>query len=236
LSAIKVDIPWLSFGVAIFLLYWYLASHQISLFAIIGFELNPLLGHLGLQLNWPWGAKLTLVAYTLTVIACVIIISPQTQLKDALLTWQQRPDSILIGTGVIIGLLFFRYYLSYLIGGDDGVLDPEELTFLLTAHSIDKELFFHGLLFCVLVKAIQSNSTRCFGVPINAPGITCCLAFALFHSILFKGEMQWHFLPLAFGLNLFHGLVYLWLALRSGSLVIPIIAHGVVLFFSQHLT
>lgn len=221
----QINFRWLAASIAMLCGYSLINYSQFALIDVQAFLPS---------INWPWGLKFTLMLYSLLLLLIFKLANTSFRVKDAGFTFQQNSGAIKIGLLVLLALLVLRYYMSFVLGSDDGVLDPEELSFILFAHPLDKELFYHGVLLYALSQAISGKTWRLFGCSITFAAAITCLLFALHHSVVINPAHS-YFLPVAFAFNSFHALVYLWLRIRSGSLVLPVIAHGVVLFFSQHL-
>lgn len=139
-------------------------------------------------------------------------------------------------------LLIARYYLSLIVGGDDGVRDPEELLFLLMAEGTDKALFFFGLLPFMLSRVFINNPViyrhkvyRHKLVTVNLSFLGAALTFATFNGLKTVGlEHNLIFLS-SFILMGIYAVIFLWMRQITGSLVLPVVCYGVLMFFSQLL-
>ncbi|MFT4929092.1 MAG: membrane protease YdiL (CAAX protease family) [Phenylobacterium sp.] len=154
--------------------------------------------------------------------------------RDAGFTFKQNSGSIKISLMVIGLLLLFRYYLSFLLGSDDGSRDPEELLFIATMHGIDHESLYRGVLLYTLSLGIISTRYIIFDAKIGIAGILLVVLFALAHGVQYRGD-GWFFFPTSLFFTGLHGLVYLWMRERTGSLFFPIIAQNAVIIFGQLL-
>lgn len=224
-TMVRFNLKWLMVSLVIFSGYWFVNITGFDLFAVK--RVFP-------GLSWDWGIKLTLLLCSLLALIGLMRLQPGFKASDAGFTLKQKPGSIKVALLAFVFLLVFRYYLSFLLGGDDGSRDPEELLFLATMHGIDKEPLYRGILLYTLSLAIVSTECIIAGAKINLAGILLVVLFTLAHSLTYNGS-DWFVFPVGFLSTGFHGLVYLWMRERTGSLLFPIMSHNAVVFFGQLL-
>ena len=184
--------------------------------------------------NWHWFGKLALLATSLLPLVALRYFQPGFQWSDAGFTLKQNPGSLKAALTVLGMLLLFRLFLIGLLGPDDGVRDPGELTFLATMNGLEKEPLYRGVLLYTLSLALVARTFLVFGVQLSLAGLLLVGLFALSHGLFYNGDF-WMVLPAGFFFTAIHGLVYLWLREKTGSLVFPILCHNAVLIFGQLL-
>lgn len=225
LKLVMLNRKWIGVSLLIFISYWLIKITGVKVQVI-----NTLMP----TLSWPWDAKLTLLLCSLLWLVALKILKQGFKADHAGFTFKQNPGSIKVMLVTVGLLLIFRYYLSLVLGGSDGSRDPEELLFLATMHAIEKEPLYRGVLLYTFSLAIISSHYRIFTARINIAGILLVLLFALAHGFYYADE-RWFFFPVGLFITSAHGLVYLWMRQRTGSLVFPIVAHNAVVFLGQLL-
>lgn len=238
---------WLSIVATSYFGYLCIDRNQLML---IDFNLlKPLLTTL--MPNWPtlfwsWNVTFTAVIYIFALIVLIRKYDPnqtndknlhQPLLKQIGLTLKQHKNSLKPCLIAFSLLLIARYYLSLIIGGDDGVRDPEELLFLLLAEGLDKTLFFIGLLPALFTRALTYNPIiwRHKLCQIDLSFAASALTFATFNGLHTVSIEHNLIFTLSFVLMGLYALIFLWMKQITGSLVLPLGCYGVLMFFSQLL-
>ncbi|WP_440054441.1 CPBP family glutamic-type intramembrane protease [Pseudoalteromonas sp. T1lg65] len=181
-----------------------------------------------------WGSRLFSLLFVVSATLLFKHFSKTLSWTQFGLTFNQKAGAVKAALGVLILLLSIRFVLAVLLGGDDGVMSPEELLYLAVSLGTEKEVFYHGILLYSLTRSITSSSYSILGVPVTFAGVLSVGIFALDQSVITSATFpQFHWVSLL-STSVF-GFGYLWLRVRTGSLVWPIIVHCSVVLFSQFL-
>lgn len=175
----------------------------------------------GLKFNW--SGKLLAICLTLAMMKLV----PQATAAEMGLTLQQRSGSLKPSIIVAVVLCLFAWGVIWLVGNNN---EPtvERLLYQATLPGLDEELFFRGLLFAVFLRAFPAISPSSKNSYWPAATVVTFL-FAAGHAFLFyKGALAFDPFFLAYAALLGFGL--LWIRQRTGSLLLPVIAHNVINF------
>ena len=201
-------------------------------------------------LSWAWDVTFTAILYCLILLMLFHKLDlHQVDGKKALsplstplhkrigFTLKQHKNSLKPCIIAFVILLIARYYLSLIVGGDDGVRDPEELLFLLMAEGTDKALFFFGLLPFMLSKTLINDLIvyRHKLCKINLVFITSVFIFATFNGLKTVSVEHSLIFISSFILMGIYAVIFLWMRQITGSLVLPVVCYGVLMFFSQLL-
>lgn len=165
--------------------------------------------------DWNWQGKILALAATLAVVAVL-------GWKRCGLTLAQDKGSLktaLPVAGVYVGL-----FLVLALVFPNEPASAETLAFQLTMPGLEEELFYRGLLLLVL--------DRAFGTPWKLGGITfgwgailSCALFGLAHAFGY-GRDGFSFDALTMALTALPSLIAVWLRLRTGSVLLPVLLHN----------
>ncbi len=219
---IDIRLGWLALLLILFLAYF--------LALILGASLLPLRSWFP-DLQWNWGGKLAAVLLWLAILRGLERWKTGFRAADAGFTLRQAPGS-LKPVLVVTGLFLLLQVMLNLLMGDDARPDRETLLFQLLMPGLDEEPMFRGVLLYMAGLALAGKRFPVFGASMNWAGLLLVLLFGLVHGIAFQ-QGAWHISPLIVLITGFYGLVLLWLRERSGSLVMPILAHNLVNFVGQ---
>jgi uncharacterized protein len=145
----------------------------------------------------------------------------------------QKPGSIGPAMLVVLGLCCLSWGVRWMYGGG---ADPsaERLFYQATMPGLDEELFFRGLLFALFLRAFITDTPASTAAFWPAAAIVTFL-FAAGHAFAFhKGGLAFDAGFLAFTAAL--GFGFLWIRQRTGSLLLPILAHNVINFGGSFLS
>ena len=170
------------------------------------------------QADWNWAGKLAAIAGTLIVMAL-----PAFGWKRCGMTLDQGPrwGGALVMFAALAGL-FFWLALSSADGKPDSL---ETIAFQWTMPGLDEELFYRGTLLLALNEAFRGRISIA-GAPIGYGGVLTSLLFGITHALSYKaGAVDLDLMTFAMtGLPAF---LLLWLRERTGSLLLPVIAHNI---------
>lgn len=167
--------------------------------------------------TWNWGGKFAALVGLLLVARLPMLgyrrsgltLSQSAGLRSALLV-------LLVLSGVCL-------YLAIATG--DGPDAWETIAFQWIMPGLDEEAFYRGVLLLAMNEAFRGR-IRVFGAAIGYGGLLTSVLFGLAHALSFQeGAYEFH-------LNLFlitalPSLLLLWMRERTGSVLIPIVAHNV---------
>lgn len=104
--------------------------------------------------------------------------------------------------------------------------DGDTIAFQWTMPGLQEELFYRGVLLLALNEAFRARC-QVLGARIGWGGLLSTVAFGLIHA-LFYGNDGVSFDAVAFAMTAGPALLLLWMRERTGSLVVPVLAHNVV--------
>ena len=120
--------------------------------------------------------------------------------------------------------------VAYLTGSSE--FSAETLAFQLTMPAIDEEIMFRGVLLGLLMSGLRKKIVF-WGSP--ALWLTAIL-FGLMHALTLDKNFSVGFEPIYFLHTGFGGLIFGWIALKSRSILLPVLAHGFANFFAALVT
>jgi membrane protease YdiL (CAAX protease family) len=151
--------------------------------------------------------------------------------KDEIgLTFRQIPGSVL--SAFIVTLLLAAWALLVGISSPKGELDIPTLAYLTIMPGLNEELVYRGILLALLIKIIPEN-LKLLGAPFGWGIIITSLLFGLLHGFGLDSNLAVHIEVISIRNATISGLIFAWLRARTGSLVMPFLAHGLedFLFF-----
>lgn len=202
----RMSLPWLLAAALLVLLN--------DLMLTNGYGLFP---SLPLGSDWNWQGKILALAASLFVIAL-----PGFGRRETGLTVVQAPGSLKPALPVV-GLYVGLFLILALIFPNEG-LSVEALAFQLTMPGLEEELFYRGVLLVALGRAFAGR-VRFLGVDWGLGAILSCVLFGLAHAFGFS-DGEFSFDPLTMGLTAVPSLIAVWLALKTRSLVLPVLLHN----------
>jgi len=165
--------------------------------------------------NWQ-GKVLALVA-TLAIAAL-----PAFGWRRVGLTLAQKAGSLRASLPVLA--LYCAFFFAIALVFPTGEVTAEEIAFQLTMPGFEEEPFYRGILLFALDRAFTGRA-RFLGVDWGWGAVLSCLLFGLAHSFGFS-DGQFSFDPVTMGLTSIPSFLAVWLRLRTGSLLLPILAHN----------
>lgn len=197
---------------------WGWVGAALLLFVAYDFALTRgfgLLPHLPPEADWNWFGKSLSLAFTLAVASL-----PAFGWKRIGLTWRQQGGWTL---PIIVTLIAVAPLVWLNVADGIEASDAETIAFQLTMPGFDEEPFYRGVLLLALNEAFRGRISV-LGAPIGWGGVVTAVLFGVIHALSWEGgvafsteAMLWTGVP---------GIVLLWLRERTGSLVLPIVAHN----------
>ena len=178
----------------------------------------------GAQYNWT--GKIAAIVTTLVMIAMLLKSASPVTRETLGLTLRQREGSLrpaAIATAVMIAFVV----LLQTLGGDGNPPSTETLIYQATIPGLDEEPLFRGLLFALLLAALAQWKR-----PALWAGIAVTIVFTLGHS-LFWSAAGTSFDPVALVYVGVLGALLMYIRIRTGSLLIPVLAHNLTNVASQ---
>ena len=138
------------------------------------------------------------------------------------LTLRQQPGSL--RSAIPAAALYCAFFLAIALafGGSDGT--REEVAFQLTMPGLEEELFYRGILLFALDRAFTGR-VRFLGVEWGWGALLSCALFGLAHAFGYS-DGGFSFDPIIMALTAIPSLIAVWLRMRTGSLLLPVILHN----------
>lgn len=164
-----------------------------------------------------WQGKILALAATLAV-ACL----PAFGWKRSGLTLKLEPGSL--KPALLVGLAYVAFYGAMAAVFPNEPASAEEVAFQLTLPGLEEEAFYRGVLLLALSQAFTAR-VRVAGVAWGWGALISCALFGLVHAFGYsKGAFS--FDPLYFVLTAIPSLIAVWLALRTRSILLPVLLHN----------
>ena len=176
-----------------------------------------LLPHLIPPSAWNWQGKILALAATLAIASL-----PVFGWRRSGLTLAQAKGSL--KSCIPVALLYCGFFvvIAYLFPGD--AASPETIAFQLTMPGLEEELFYRGVLLLALDRAFSSR-VGLLGVEWGWGAVLSCALFGLAHAFGFS-HGHFSFDAMTMALTALPSLIAVWLRLRTGSLLLPVLLHN----------
>lgn len=167
--------------------------------------------------RWNWQGKILALAATLAIAA-----APRFGWQHAGITTRQAPGSL--RAAIPVSLLYCAFFLVIALIFPDDPPTGETIAFQLTMPGLEEELFYRGLLLLALDRAFTARK-RLLGVDWGWGAIVSCALFGLTHAFGYA-DGSYSFDPIYMALTAIPSLIAVWLRLRTGSVLIPVLLHN----------
>lgn len=167
--------------------------------------------------SWNWQGKLLALIGTLAVASL-----PAFGWQRSGLTLTQTPGSLKACLPVAIAYCLFFVAIALAFPNEDAT--AETVAFQLTMPSLEEEAFFRGILLLALYEAFAGRINK-VGVEWGWGAVTSCLLFGLTHAFSYS-DGSFAFDPIYMGLTAIPSFLAIWMRLRTGSLLLPVIMHS----------
>lgn len=167
--------------------------------------------------DWNWQGKILALAATLVVVAL-----PGFSRQETGLTLVQAPGSL--KTAIPVAGLYVGLFLVLALIFPNDRPTAETIAFQLTMPGLEEEVFYRGVLLVALGRAFAGR-VRFLGVDWGLGAILSCVLFGLAHALGFS-DGRFSFDPLTMTLTAGPSLIAVWLALRTRSLLLPVLLHN----------
>jgi len=167
--------------------------------------------------DWNWQGKLLALAATLGIAAL-----PAFGWRAVGLTLVQAPGSLKACVPVI--LLYCLFFVAIALLFPSEPASPETIAFQLTMPGLEEEPFYRGLLLLALDRAFAGR-VRFLGVDWGWGAVLSCALFGLAHAFGYSsGGVS--FDPITMALTAIPAFLAVWLRLRTGSVLLPVLVHN----------
>lgn len=166
---------------------------------------------------WNWQGKLLALTASLAVAA-----TPAFGWRRCGLVLGQAPGSLTAALPIVA--LYCGFFVALAFAFPAGASDAETIAFQLTMPGLEEEIFYRGVLLFALDRAFAGRK-RLLGVEWGWGAMLSCLLFGLAHAFGFSGG-EFSFDPVTMALTAVPAFLAVWLRLRTGSVVLPILVHN----------
>lgn len=167
--------------------------------------------------DWNWQGKLAALAATLAIAAL-----PAFGWARCGLTLRQAPGSL--KPAVPVALLYCGLFAALALALPGSAPNGEEVAFQLTMPGFEEELFYRGILLFALDQAFRGR-VRFLGVEWGWGAVLSCALFGMAHAFSYA-DGSFAFDPLTMALTALPSLIAVWLRVRTGSVVLPVVLHN----------
>lgn len=167
--------------------------------------------------DWNWQGKLLALAVTLAVAA-----HPALGWRKVGLTLRQAPGSL--RSSLPVALLYCGFFVAIALAFPAGDVSPEDVAFQLTLPGFEEEPFYRGTLLFALGLAFTGR-WRYLGVDWHWGAVLSCALFGLAHAFGYS-DGRFTFDGITMALTAFPSFIAVWLRLRTGSLLLPVVLHN----------
>ncbi|OYW78314.1 MAG: CPBP family intramembrane metalloprotease, partial [Asticcacaulis sp. 32-58-5] len=166
---------------------------------------------------WNWQGKLLALNATLAIAGL-----PAFGWRRSGFTFTQASGSL--KTALPVAALYCAFFVVVAVAFPGGASTGEDIAFQLTMPGLEEEPFYRGILLFALCQAF-TGTKRFLGVDWSWGAILSCLLFGMAHAFGFShGEFS--FDPMTMALTTLPSFIAVWLRLRTGSLLLPILLHN----------
>lgn len=169
------------------------------------------------NLDWNWQGMILALAATLVIAAL-----PTLGWRRVGLTLVQTPGSLRAAIPVL--MVYCAFFVAIALVFPDDPASADDIAFQLTMPGFAEEAFYRGLLLFALDRAFTGRM-RMFGVDWGWGAVLSCLLFGMTHAFGYT-DGQFSFDPLYMVLTALPSFIGVWLRLRTGSVLLPIVMHN----------
>lgn len=167
--------------------------------------------------EWNWQGKLLALGATLAVAAL-----PAFGWRRCGLTLAQEPGGL--KAAMPVAALYCAFFAAVALAFPFGETDAEGNAFQLTMPGLEEEPFYRGLLLFALDQAFTGRK-RFLSVDWGWGAVLSCMLFGMAHAFGFS-DGAFSFDAITMALTAVPSFLAVWLRLRTGSVLLPIITHN----------
>lgn len=166
--------------------------------------------------QWNWEGKILALLATLAVASL-----PAIGWSRSGLTLRQTE----LKAPLIVAGLYCLLFVGLALAFPNEPASAETMAFQLTMPGLEEEAFYRGVLLLALSNAFTGR-VRFLGVDWGWGAVLSCVLFGLCHAFgVSHGKVS--FDPLYFALTAGPSFIGVWVRLRSGSLLLPVVMHNI---------
>ena len=166
---------------------------------------------------WNWQGKLLALGAML-----VIATLPMFGWRRCGLTLAQDPGSLKVA--LLVAALYCAFFVVIALVFPSGKTNAEEVAFQLTLPGFEEEPFYRGILLFALDQAFTGRR-RLLGVDWGWGAVLSCFLFGMAHAFGYSNG-QFSFDAMTMALTALPSFIAVWLRLRTGSLLLPVLLHN----------
>lgn len=167
--------------------------------------------------SWNWQGKLLALAATLAIAAL-----PMFGWRKVGVTLAQAPGSLRAALPVMA--LYCAFFVAIALAFPSDPVSGEDIAFQLTMPGLEEEPFYRGVLLFALDRAFLGR-WRFLGVDWGWGALLSCLLFGMAHAFGYS-QGQFSFDALTMALTALPSLIAVWVRLRTGSVLLPVVMHN----------
>lgn len=167
--------------------------------------------------EWNWQGKILALAATLAIAAL-----PAFGWRRTGITLSQEPGSL--RAALPVAALYCAFFVALALAFPGGKTNGEEVAFQLTMPGLEEEPFYRGILLFALDQAFTGRK-RLLGVDWGWGAVLSCFLFGMAHAFGFS-RGSFSFDPMTMALTALPSFIAVWLRLRTGSLLLPVLLHN----------
>jgi hypothetical protein len=164
-----------------------------------------------------WQGKLLALAATLAIAA-----TPAFGWRRSGFTLVQAPGSL--KAALPVAALYCTLFVALALAFPGDPASGEEIAFQLTMPGLEEEAFYRGILLLALTEAFAGRKLL-LGVDWGWGALLSCLLFGMAHAFGFSNG-GFSFEPTVMALTAIPAFIAVWLRLRTGSLLLPVLLHN----------
>jgi membrane protease YdiL (CAAX protease family) len=166
---------------------------------------------------WNWQGKLMALAVTIAIAAL-----PAFGFRRVGLTLAHEPGSLKAAGPVAAAYCVFFVGIAVLFPADQA--SREDVAFQLTMPGLEEELFYRGILLFALDQAFRGRK-QLLGVDWGWGAVLSSVLFGMTHAFVYS-DGGFSFDPITMALTGIPSFIAVWLRLRTGSLLLPVLLHN----------
>jgi len=167
--------------------------------------------------EWNWQGKVLALAATLAIAAL-----PVFGFRRVGLTTTQETGSL--KAALPVAALYCAFFVVIGAAFPNGRSSGEDVAFQLTMPGLEEEPFYRGILLFALDRAFTGRK-RFLGVDWGWGAMLSCFLFGMAHAFGFS-HGSFSFDPMTMALTAIPSFIAVWLRLRTGSLILPVLLHN----------
>jgi membrane protease YdiL (CAAX protease family) len=165
--------------------------------------------------NWNWVGKI----YAIIGALVFLLVYRKFPLKDYFLTFKQENKFLKKGIIIITSILIIKTVLLFF--APTKMLNWETLFFQFSMPGINEEIAYRGIMLGLLTKILKSKN-----LILNSPVWITAILFGFAHGLSLTTEFSIVFNIQPFLLKMTYGLIWGWITIKSGSILLALISHN----------